>query len=139
MSLGIPNGALFCYTYCAIGLVCLLTAWPRKYISTLFFLAGLSGIYGVSFYGICIHAPRSVWLLAQKYGRSIYIAWAIFTILVFCTLQFLEGIASQNVMGGILGILFAHIFLTAYIREENEDNEQVTKKIRGPYKMECPC
>ena len=129
--LGIPNGILFSIVYCSVGFVSLLTAWPRKKISLLFLVMGMAGFYGVTFYGVFVHAPRSVWLLAQKYGRtSIYLGWAFFTALVYAGLHVSDDVPFEYITGAVLGVLFAHMILTACIREKGgEVLSKAAKKI----------
>ena len=132
--LGIPNDSLFSIVYCSVGFVSLLTAWPRKKISLLFLAMGMVGFYGVTFYGVFVHAPRSVWLLAQKYGRtSIYLGWAFFTALVYAGLHVSDDIPFEYTTGAVLGVLFAHMILTACIREKGgEVLSKAAKKIDSP-------
>ena len=95
---------------------------------------GMVGFYGVTFYGVFVHAPRSVWLLAQKYGRtSIYLGWAVFTALVYAGLHVSDDVPFEYITGAVLGVLFAHMILTACIREKGgEVLSKAAKKIDSP-------
>ena len=92
---------------------------------------GCLGIYGIMFYAIVIHTPRSVYMLANKYGKKIYVAWIIFTILSFifvCLLEMVFGElngARDAWIGILMGILFAHILCTALWRETIKSRDEI--------------
>lgn len=115
---GIPDSKLFGIVYGLCGIFCIIPSYNKKALIFMIPL-GMLGIYGIMIYAIFIHTPRSVYLLAQKYGNSIYLWWPILTIFTFILLHLFEivSIKSGSFIGLGFGILFAHMICTAYWRE----------------------
>lgn len=118
----IPNTDTFCFAYAIAGVLCIvpsLRVKNRKKISYLMVPLGLGGIYGVMAYAILVHTPRSVWLLARRYGKYIYVGWVIFTAIVFWSIRGLSAVsaASLDIMGVMYGILAAHMICTEQWRD----------------------
>ena len=125
--MGIPYSIMFGTIFAISGIISLLPSIKNKAVYFMFPLS-FFGIYGVMFYAIFIHTPRSVYLLANKYGNIIYTAWIFITILLYLlsiflenTLQYFEISFSNDIlMGLVFGILFAHMMCTAGWREYNK-------------------
>jgi hypothetical protein len=127
--MGVPNSVIFGITYAICGGLSLIPSFHNKMVWVMIPL-GIFGIYGVMIYAVCIHTPRSVYLLANKYGNSIYIGWIIMTFMLYSLINGLEymvlkmdideissNISSNIYIGLCFGILFAHMICTAYWRE----------------------
>ena len=122
--MNIPNSPMFCTIYAIVGVLCIvpsLRATNRKKMSIVMVPLGVCGIYGVMAYGILIHTPRSVWLLVQRYGNNIYLAWAVFTVGVFMCMKGVALVPGIDLMGVTYGILFAHIICTALWRDSKQE------------------
>jgi hypothetical protein len=122
--MGFPDTSWLVITAVSCGIVSIIPFIknPKVWI---FPIIGLFGIYGVMFYAVFIHTPRSVYLLAKRYGGGIYIAWIGFTILCFAGISLLEAYIdlqyyARVVVGSVFGVLFAHIICT-YLWRDNEE------------------
>ena len=120
--IGIPNSKLLSIISLLCGIVSFIPSFKKP--SAIFMvLIGLLGLYGVMFYAVCIHTPRSVYLLADKYGNIIYSVWIVLTIIVFVILLLFEVVfyelnLDSNILFGLMyGILFAHIICTSLWRK----------------------
>lgn len=114
----IPNTDAFCLAYAIVGVLCIVPSLRVKNRRSLLMVPlGLGGIYGVMAYAIFVHTPRSVWLLAQRYGKSIYVGWVIFTVVVFCSIKGLSFVPQIDIMGVVYGILVAHMICTEQWRD----------------------
>lgn len=124
--MGFPDAHWLIISSVSCGIVSILPFIknPKVWI---FPIIGLFGIYGVMFYAVFIHTPRSVYLLAKRYGGNIYIAWIGFTILCFSGISLLEVYIDLHhyarvVVGSVFGVLFAHIMCT-YLWRDNGGKE----------------
>lgn len=121
--MGFPDVSWLSIVSIACALVALLPfiKQPKLWV---FPIIGLFGIYGVMFYAVCVHTFRSVYLLAKRYGKNMYVAWIGFTILCFALISLLEVNTNIHqyvsvIVGFVFGILFAHIICT-YLWRNNE-------------------
>lgn len=120
--LDIQNSKLLSIVSLLCGAVSFIPSFKKP--SAIFMvLIGLTGLYGVMLYSIFIHTPRSVYLLADKYGYIIYSAWIILTFITFIIIALSEVIIyklnlDSNILIGLMyGILFAHIICTSLWRK----------------------
>ena len=126
---GLPDSHVLSLLTFMCGIICLIPSIKKPVVWLMAPLGGL-GIYGIMFYAIVIHTPRSVYLLANKYGKKIYAAWIIFTILSFvlvCLFEVMFGAFKDTRdvwIGGMMGILFAHILCTALWRETIKSRDE---------------
>jgi hypothetical protein len=126
---GLPDSHVLSLLTFMCGIICLIPSIKKPVVWLMAPLGGL-GIYGIMFYAIVIHTPRSVYLLANKYGKKIYAAWIIFTMLSFvlvCLFEVMFGAFKDTRdvwIGGMMGILFAHILCTALWRETIKSRDE---------------
>jgi hypothetical protein len=120
--LDIQNSKLLSIVSLLCGAVSFIPSFKKP--SAIFMvLIGLTGLHGVMLYSIFIHTPRSVYLLADKYGYIIYSAWIILTFITFIIIVLSEVIIDKlnldsNILIGLMyGILFAHIICTSLWRK----------------------
>lgn len=125
--IGVPHSILFGGTFAISGIISLIPSIQNKAVYFMFPLS-FFGIHGVMFYSIFIHTPRSVYLLANKYGNNIYIAWVLITIFLYSltvsieyALQYYKiSFTNDIIIGLMFGILFSHMICTAGWREDNK-------------------